>query len=1160
MNKKGIGPVIASSLLIVVAVVAIIGFQTWFNSYSTTLFSDVESKSSSSVSQTKIDQLLGDTLYFRNGFTENLTITDVKIGGNSCNLGSLTANGDSLTQISLNSNCTTNLTSSKIEAVVYTNKGPYSTYFYNRNVSASTSLSSNSSEEESVSSSSSYGASNSLLFNDGDSAYLNRTPGVEGNRTTWTWSGWIKRGTLDTWQGIFNGYQDGNNFAGLYFRNTNQLHFSTQRGSGYVAYASTDALFRDINNWNHIVLYHDSTQASLSDAIKIYVNGELQSLNANGYTWSSGNDVINGQYVHAIGSNAAASNYFDGYMSDVNFVDGQALGPEYFGENDSYGNWIPKEFNVTNTSKGSYGTNGFYLPFNQSTNLGRDFSGNANNFTVNNIEEGQGLLIHSDNSDGSTIFVDSSGIGHSITANGDVSHETNNSKFSNSSIYFDGSGDYLSISDTSELEFGTGDFTIDFWFNPNDLSAYQTLFSKWGSGPTSNKGWAIHSTGSQGEILFQASNDGNSEIANLYSGSLLNISENSWHHIAVTRYGNNFSLYINGTRVSSTSSSSTIYNNDREIRIGARDYGSSPDYSSGYFDEIRITKGKALWTRDFTPPTASATILDAPSDDQVTDVPTNNFAILNPITTGSGTFSNGNLDITSSNLAGEVATLGVSSGKWYWEVDQTGNGGEVGVYSSHTDLSQSSGNQNDGVGNWVLNFNGRYHDNPIGGTLTTSTPDNSSWAFDSTNTIMVALDMDEGKIWFGIDGVWLDNSSDVIGDPSNNIGAFLNGITGEVFSMVGDGTGIATNSQRINFGQLSSLSGSSTTYNSSAGGSFVYTPPSGFKALSVNNINNITGKVNASEFFDTILYTGNSAVRNITGLSFSPDLVWIKNRDTTDEHKLIDSLRGVTKELSSDSTAVEGTDSNGLTNFNSDGFELGTGASGYNDNTEDFVSWNWKENESIFDIVSYTGTATARSINHSLGVVPALMIFKNLDTTNSWTIYHQSVSNLNVNGAPANNFFTFTSNALDTNVLNTPTFNRTQPTSEVFTIGTNVGVNGNTNRMIAYLFAEKEGFSKIGSYTGNGNTDGPVIYTGFKPAFVMIKRTDSTGDWRIQDSKRVGYNPFDGYLRASTTEAENTAGYFDFLSNGFKLRNAGAEVNANSGSFIYIAFAEKPLN
>ena len=326
-----------------------------------------------------------------------------------------------------------------------------------------------------------------------------------------------------------------------------------------------------------------------------------------------------------------------------------------------------------------------------------------------------------------------------------------------------------------------------------------------------------------------------------------------------------------------------------------------------------------------------------------------------------------------------------------------------------------------------------------------------------------------------------------------------------------------------------------------------------------------------SSYFNTVLYTGNGSTQSITGVGFQPDWVWGKNRDTTNWHNLEDIVRGETKRLSSNSTDAEATEPNNITSFDSDGFSVGNG-NNLNGNGYRIVAWNWLASNTTasntdgsitstvsanttsgFSIVSYTGNSTAgATVGHGLGVAPAMMIIKNrTSSSNTWTVYHHKLSN------PATKFLGLNlSGAEDTSTTN---FNSTVPSSSVITLGTDAGTNGSTT-MIAYCFAEKQGFSKFGSYTGNGNADGTFVYTGFKPAWVMVKNASNAfEEWGIWDSKRDVSNIVTRRLVANITAAENTSDYLDFTSNGFKIRTSANGLNQSGSNLIYMAFAEEPL-
>ena len=326
----------------------------------------------------------------------------------------------------------------------------------------------------------------------------------------------------------------------------------------------------------------------------------------------------------------------------------------------------------------------------------------------------------------------------------------------------------------------------------------------------------------------------------------------------------------------------------------------------------------------------------------------------------------------------------------------------------------------------------------------------------------------------------------------------------------------------------------------------------------------------STDFFNTKLYTGTGSANSITGVGFQPDLVWIKQRNGTGWHQWVDAVRGSGKRINSNDTGAEYNDVNGLTSFDSDGFSLGTSGD-YNGSGNSQVSWNWLASNTTasntdgsisstvsvnttsgFSIVSYTGTGANATIGHGLGVAPKVVIIKNRDSAVNWMMYNEAFGD-NTKALSLNS-----TAALDTSAN---FFNSTSPTSTVFSVGTNANTGGASN-FIAYCFAEKQGFSKFGSYVGNGSTDGTFIYTGFKPSMIIVKRTDSLGSWRMWDNKRNPYNLTDTNLRPNTSDTDDTSGnQIDMLSNGFKIRatvNIG-DTNASGGSYIYMAFAEEPL-
>jgi len=327
----------------------------------------------------------------------------------------------------------------------------------------------------------------------------------------------------------------------------------------------------------------------------------------------------------------------------------------------------------------------------------------------------------------------------------------------------------------------------------------------------------------------------------------------------------------------------------------------------------------------------------------------------------------------------------------------------------------------------------------------------------------------------------------------------------------------------------------------------------------------------STDYFNTKLWTGTGSEQTISGVEFQPDMVWLKQRtSSTRNHNLYDAVRGVTKRIYPDDTSAEDTDAQSLKSFNADGFVLGT-STNVNQNGGTYASWNWKANgqgssntdgsinttytsvntTSGVSISKYTGIGATATVGHGLGVVPKVVLIKGVSNAGSWGMYHASVGAakkmvLNTNAAEASSGW----------------MNSTAPTNQVFTVinDGDVGTNGYT--YVAYSFADVQGYSKFGSYTGNGNAVGPFVYTGFKPAFLLIKKYSATEEWIMTDNKRIGYNNQNYGLFANTNAVEQTGSDFqsiDLLSNGFKMNVNTGYNNGSGATYIYMAFAEAPL-
>jgi hypothetical protein len=357
---------------------------------------------------------------------------------------------------------------------------------------------------------------------------------------------------------------------------------------------------------------------------------------------------------------------------------------------------------------------------------------------------------------------------------------------------------------------------------------------------------------------------------------------------------------------------------------------------------------------------------------------------------------------------------------------------------------------------------------------------------------------------------------------------------------------------------------------------FAYTPPSGFVTLNTTNLPTptigATASTTANKYFDATLYTGNGGTQSIVNSgAMQPDFVWIKSRSGTTWNNLYDSVRGVNKALYSNDTFQEFTDTNLLTSFNSNGFSIGSNAV-LNTNTATLVGWQWRASNTTavtntagsitstvsantsagFSIVTYTGNGTAsQTCGHGLGVTPSMVIWKNRNDVDAWIVYHSALTTseylvLNTTAAKATVSGLFT--GISSTVL---------PLNNV-----SAAINANGFNYVAYCFAQVAGYSAFGSYTGNGSADGPFIFTGFRPRYVLIKTSSAgTNGWQIRDTSRSPYNTSLQLLYADTSNAEiSSAGNdFDILSNGFKVRNSGGDLNTNGGTYIYMAFCESPF-
>ena len=771
-----------------------------------------------------------------------------------------------------------------------------------------------------------------------------------------------------------------------------------------------------------------------------------------------------------------------------------------------------------------------------------------------------------------------------------------------------------------------GGYTIDqsIRFNDGDSPYLNRTFGT----PTSNSQfgysfWIKLGEGYNGKYIISANGGGNND--NFYfSSNKITIQEggynrlvsnqlfrdySSWYHFVVAYdLGNatasqKLRVYLNGSEItswatdtrSSLSSTSSRLNAAVSHDVGANVFNGVSSHINnwdGYIAEFHFVDGTVLTPTDFgeynsdgvwIPIEASPTYgnngfyitgadsADLGADDsgnsndftssglattdQMLDTPTDNFCTWNPLRKGPAhTLSDGNLLITSTLADATFGTFMVNSGKWYWEITALsaecifGIGDEIAPPAAAFDTASAINTRG------YNGFNGQKTNNGSGSAYGAT--------YTTNDVIGIALNMDDGEITF----------------YKNNVsqGVAFTGLTG----FWGPGASVGnTRSCRANFGQSA----------------FTYTPPTGFNALSTANLPDPT-IADPSAHFQTTVYTGNGTAIGSGGLevnqsgnsTFQPDFAWIKNRTTGgNEHDLYDAVRGATKVIFSSTVGAEATVTEGLVSFDSDGFTVGNRGE-VNTSGNSMAAWQWKGNgsgssntdgditstvsantTSGFSVLTYSGNGSDnQTIGHGLGIAPKMIISKRLDTSGGWTTYHDAVGinkvfYLNSTAAPASNTEQY----------------RAVPTSSVYTVGVGGDINNASGTYIAYVFAEVEGFSKFGSYTGNGSTDGPFIYTGFKPRFVMIKRYTSTESWPILDTARGsgnfgsdagsgGDNPTAGndlnaVLVANTNAAEedNPAGSrrASYLSNGFKVRTTNTAMNGSGSGYLYMAFAESPF-
>tara|TARA_B000000557_G_scaffold44892_1_gene33561 strand:- start:1239 stop:5519 length:4281 start_codon:yes stop_codon:yes gene_type:complete len=763
-----------------------------------------------------------------------------------------------------------------------------------------------------------------------------------------------------------------------------------------------------------------------------------------------------------------------------------------------------------------------------------------------------------------------------------VATKTALTKITEGAVSFDGTGDYLSQSYSSDFVLD-GDFTIEC-FVYYVSGSVMVDFSRSGS---YQDAWQLYN---QSPTFYGYSSGGNAVMTS--DTALIR----GWNHLVVTRTisNNTARMFINGVQTASSTSFSHTYGNDTSnvLSVGAQSYSGPTAYFTGYVSNLRIIKGTALYTSNFTPPSApltnvtntkllccqsntSATAaavtpgsITANGDAQATtfnpfntDVNTIRgqetiHATLNPLDqNGSSTVSNGDLDMGNSQGSsawGTVrATIGASSGKFYAEYTCTSSSGgfrqTVGVVSLEVPNGTSIGS-NVALNN--LSDSAAYFNNGQKSLNGSTSSYGAAWT--TGDVVGIALDVDETSVTFFVNGVSQGVASSALASDA---------------SLTFGGGNISSNETGTwNFGQKP----------------FKFTPPDGFQALSGSSVRPEKVTPDGTKFIAAVPYAGNSATNKIT-TGFAPDFVWIKNRTNAYAHCLFDTVRGAGKRLESDATYGED-DYNLLNTFNDNGFTLGVqgggGAFVQNTTGTNSMSWSWKaggnkntfniddvgyasaaaagldggstnptgasvNTKSKFGIYTFDGNSSNRTMSHGLGQQPDFMICKKKSTSgNSWVVWHSDIANteyilLNSTAGKATDATLFNSHASDSSTL--------------WTIGSNTTFNETGQSSVAYLWCDVPGLQKFGKFTGNGNADGPYVELGFSPSILIIKDT-AGNDWYIYDNERSSSKPL---FPNGTYSEQPDDRPIDFLSNGFKIRY-NQFFNGGSANMIYAAWAEAP--
>ncbi len=1060
-----------------------------------------------------------------------------------------------------------------------------------------------------------YDIDQSLRFEDGDSAKLDRTPSGAGNRKTWTWSCWVKHSTVasDYWENLFGAYTDANNYAYIVFEDDVLRFFDYQSGSAVASTSTSEPKYRDPSAWRHIVVTLDTTQATDTNRLKFYINGEQLTLPASvTYPSQNADGLINSAINHRIGGDINGE--FDGYLAEMHFIDGTALDASSFGETNADTNqWVPIQYT------GSYGTNGFYLDFSIGSGYTQFTSTGSNTWTcpagVTSIDVlavgggggggrnslqggggGAGGLVYAENYSVTPgveydITIGAGGAGTTGTAtngaNGSDTVFNVNAEGGGATITAIGGGGGAGFHEGSNGGSGGGGQPGRNGGNATQgNSGGGTGYGNNGAAGYSGGGTDDHGGGGGGAgaagTTAVTNKAGNGGIGRYYGYRFGDSVGDSGYFAGGGGGGTRqqaSAIGIGGSGGGGNGQFNGEGNENGQANTGGGGGGGSANDSGGNGGSgtvILVPSSVSFIGSDSSGNGNNFTATNITATDKLLDSPTNNFATFFPTGVDPDSdkaISEGNLKSTFNSGSSGTAhsTLAINDGnKWYAEflVLGTPASGEP-VIGIDNNIGWSSGigyngsTTNDSIG--YVATDGKIYK---GGTLV-----DTESTFTTNDIIQVAFDGSTGRIYFGKNNTWQNS-----GDPAGGTGYVTTAALEASYIGFACG-GHSTGSQAVvaNFGQDDSFANNKTSGSAAASdangiGTFFYTPPTGYLALCSDNLSD-PSIANPTEYFSAVTWSGDgTSSRSITS-GVDADWVWYKDRTGTESHSLYDSIRGAQKRLISNSTDIERTRSGGLQSFDSTGFTVGSDTE-CNGSGKNYVGWTWKaggtassntdgsitssvsaNTDAGFSIVAWTGTGSNATVGHGLSQAPDLIINKSRDDAYNW-----AVQSILFNSASDTNLLYLNTTAAasdDTNVF------QAAPTATVFSPqgGSWSGIGASGVDYIAYCFHSVDGYSKVGKYTGNSNADGPMFYCGFKPSWAMFKAMDSTQSWTVFDNKRNVYNLMDNSLFPDLSNAENdaTSLSIDFVSNGIKIRSTHNYVNYSGSDYLVLAFAESPF-